>query len=238
MAKAVERYESDGTTAAEAVYDEGAVADGSSTAARRIWCKNASTSAEDLIGCIAGIDPVGENDGNDLVLIAPDVPFAAPGQPTAAASAGAGLEVGDYLYAITFLSANGETTQGTTRAVSTTGGNQRVSLSAIPTGPTGVTKRRIYRTEVGGSDLYMVAELANNSATTYVDSTPDSSLSDPPPTLNASGIPGAWADDDITLGTLAVDAFAACCMRYTVPAGTSQIGNPRRAYVTFEETGA
>ena len=238
MAKAVERYESDAVTAAEAVYDEGSVADGASTTARRIWWKNASTAAESLVGCIAGIDPIGENDGNDLVLIAPDVPFTAPGQPTAAATAGAGLEVGAYTYAITFVSANGETVPGTTRTVSTSGGNQQVSLSNIPTGPTGVTKRRIYRTEVGGSDLYLVYEIANNSATTYVDSTPDGSITEAPPSLNTSGTPGAWVATDIVLGTLAVGAFAACWMRYTVPAGTSQIGNPRRAYVTFEETGA
>jgi hypothetical protein len=27
-------------------------------------------------------------------------------------------------------------------------------------------------------------------------------------------------------------------MRYNVPAGASQVGNPRRGYVSFKETGA
>ena len=29
--------------------------------------------------------------------------------------------------------------------------------------------------------------------------------------------------------------YAPCWMRYNVPGGTSQVGNPRRAYVQFEE---
>jgi hypothetical protein len=40
-----------------------------------------------------------------------------------------------------------------------------VQLTNIPTGPSGVTKRRIYRTAVGGSQKMLVYEIANNTTT-------------------------------------------------------------------------
>jgi hypothetical protein len=238
MAKQVTRYASDGVTPAESVYDEGSVQDGSSTTPRRIWWKNASTEGETLEGCQFEIEAVGANDGGGYLQLAPDLPVSAPGQCSAALHTGIALEIGYYEYAITFVTANGETPAGTRRSITTTSGNQKVDLSAIPVGPSGVTKRRIYRTAVGGGALKLVAEIANNTATTYLDETPDASLGAAPPTLNTSGSPGTWTTDDVTLGDLSVGAYVACWMRYNVPAGTSQVGNPRRGYVSFKETGA
>ncbi len=50
-----------------------------------------------------------------------------------------------------------------------------------------------------------------------------------------SGVPGTWTTDPIVIGDMAVNDWAACWMRYNYPAGTPQVGNPRRAYVRFEE---
>jgi DNA-binding transcriptional LysR family regulator len=56
---------------------------------------------------------------------------------------------------------------------------QSVHLSGIPTGPTGVTGRALYRRS-GGQGLRFVATIAGNGATTYTDTTPNASLGGAP----------------------------------------------------------
>ena len=104
---------------------------------------------------------------------------AAPGAPTATATSGTGMGVGAYKYAVSFVAADGgETLAGTQASVTTTSGNTIVSLSSIPVDATGAaTARNIYRTKVGGSTLFLLHTLADNTTTTYSDSTPDASLS-------------------------------------------------------------
>jgi hypothetical protein len=53
---------------------------------------------------------------------------------------------------------------------------QRVSLAGLPLGATGVTARKIYRTAAGGSQLKLLATIADNTTPTYTDSTADASL--------------------------------------------------------------
>jgi len=236
MAKQVTKYESDGVTEAQSSYDEGTVNDGATTTARRAWWKNTSTNSETLEDCRFLRAQVGANDGYTMLQIAEDSPVSAPGAPSLALQAGSELEVGDYDYRVTFVTANGETTGGTLAEITTTGGNERVNLTSIPTGPTGVTKRRIYRTTVGGSQLKLVAEIADNVTTTYLDQVADGSLGANIPTLNTSGSADTWGAGPIEIGDITVGDYAACWMRYSVPSDTSQVGNPRRAYVQFEET--
>jgi hypothetical protein len=119
---------------------------------------------------------------------------------SASASAGSGLGIGSYQYAVTFLSQGGETTPSPVASVSTSSGNTLVNLSAIPIGPlttstpgiatNTVIGRNLYRTLVGGTQLYLLATLPNNTATTYSDSAPDSTLSGKPapPSVNTSGV--------------------------------------------------
>jgi len=54
--------------------------------------------------------------------------------------------------------------------------NQNISLTNIPLGPVGTTNRKIYRksSETGGG-YRLIATIANNTATTYTDSTADAS---------------------------------------------------------------
>jgi len=235
MAKQVTKYESDGVTPAQSSYDEGSVLDGAQTAPRRIWWKNTSTASETLQNCRFRRVQSGANDGLDFLEIAQDAPLSPPGAPTLALAAGTELGIGLYQYAVTFVTANGETTPGTQAQITTTSGNQRVQLSNIPIGPSGTTARRIYRSAVGGGQKKLVTTIADNITTSYLDQIPDGSLGASAPTLNTSGSPGTWQTANITIGGMAVGDYAPCWMRYNVPGGTSQVGNPRRAYVQFEE---
>jgi hypothetical protein len=235
MAKEVTRYAGDGVTPAESVYDEGSVQDGSSTTPRRIWWKNASTASETLQNCRFRRVQSGANDGLNFLEIAPDNPLTPPGAPTLALAAGTELGIGLYQYAVTFVTANGQTTPGTQAEITTTSANQRVQISSIPIGPSGTTARRIHRSAVGGGQKKLVTTINDNVTTSYLDQIPDASLGANAPTLNTSGSPGTWQTANITIGDMAVGDYAPCWMRYSVPGGTSQVGNPRRAYVQFEE---
>jgi hypothetical protein len=109
-----------------------------------------------------------------------------PGAPTAAVGA-AGALTGDYLYKITFVDDYGETSGGT-ESSTVSPSSQTVDLSAIPTGPTGVTARKIYRTAAGGATgtEKFVAELSDNTTTTYIDNIADGSLGADVPTSNTA----------------------------------------------------
>ncbi len=127
--------------------------------------------------------------------------YAAPtSAPAAARSAGSGLGVGIYQYLVTYITQGGETPAGPASSVTTTSGNQQVSLSNIPIAPSqlpqpaiatnNVIGRGIYRTAVGGSTFFYLTTLQDNSTTTYIDNAPDAALvtSAPPPTVNTSGV--------------------------------------------------
>lgn len=50
------------------------------------------------------------------------------------------------------------------------------TVSSIATGPTGTTKRYIYRTEAGGSTYYFLREIPDNATTSFVDNATDAEL--------------------------------------------------------------
>lgn len=123
--------------------------------------------------------------------------------PTATVQPGGNTGIGTYQYAVTLLTQGGETTPSPLASVVTSSGNQRVLLSNLPTGtlqmsPAGsgnnsVIGRNIYRTQVGGTQLSLLATLADATTTSYSDTQPDSvfSVQPPPPqapTVNSSGI--------------------------------------------------
>ena len=127
--------------------------------------------------------------------------FAAPTTgPTLSLAAGTNLGLGVYKYALTLLTQGGETTPGPLVQVTTTSSNQAVNLASIPLGPLAqalpavgtntVIGRNIYRTLAGGSTLCLLATLADNTTTTYLDTASDASLANmpQPPLINTSGI--------------------------------------------------
>jgi len=71
---------------------------------------------------------------------------------------------------------------------STTTALQQVSVSGIAIGASPTTSRKVYRTVVGGAQLKLLTTIADNTTTTYTDSTADGSLGANVPTSDTSGI--------------------------------------------------
>ena len=116
----------------------------------------------------------------------------APGLPTVALTgAGAGnVNAGAHRYRVTFVTADGETEGGTvSAAVTTTAGDGKVSVSAIPTGGSAVTSRKLYRTAADASTYLLLAIISGNTTTTYADNVADASLGAGCPTTNTTGDP-------------------------------------------------
>lgn len=149
----------------------------------------------------AGISPTGAAwwvERVEYPLLVPGSAIAAPAAaPILAASAGAGLGLGTYQYAVTFVTASGETTPGPLGSITTTSGNQQVQLTNIPLGPASpsvggavvtVLARRLYRTVAGGSALLLLATINDTTTTSYTDSAADSALTLAAPTVNTAGL--------------------------------------------------
>lgn len=127
--------------------------------------------------------------------------FTPPGSGAIATiQAGSGLSIGTYQYAVTLLSQGGETPPSPISSVTTSSGNARVNLSSIPLGAAQSTipgiatntviGRNLYRSQVGGTTLFLLATIPDDTTTSYIDSAPDSTLSGmpSPPVLNTSGV--------------------------------------------------
>jgi|SRR5690348_2858234 len=107
-----------------------------------------------------------------------------PAAPSGSLAASTNLGIGAYKYAVTFVDRTGETTPGTQFNITTTSGNQAVNLTSIPLGPKETvgstvlltTKRRIYRTAVGGTQLKLLTTINDNTTTTFNDAIADGSL--------------------------------------------------------------
>ena len=116
---------------------------------------------------------------------APTAPTVALISPAAAGN----VDNGAHIYRVTFVTADGETEGGTvsssvTVADKTTNG--KVTVSAIPTGGSLVTSRKLYRTIAGGSTYLLLATIADNTTTSYTDNIADSSLGAGAPTTNTT----------------------------------------------------
>jgi len=98
----------------------------------------------------------------------------------ASADGGAGaMEAGVYSYKVTYVyDSYQESNASAVTGTITQAASHQVALSSIPKGSatSGVTARKIYRTEHDGSVYYYLATISDNTTTTYADNTPDSSL--------------------------------------------------------------
>lgn len=114
------------------------------------------------------------------------VGVAAPTSAPTLAVSGSGILNATYYYLVTYVTANGETNNGTLSA-SVAPANQQVNLTNIPIGPAGVTARRIYRTKANPSwpyPTYLLTTINDNTSTTYTDNVPDGNLGGGPVNLN------------------------------------------------------
>lgn len=124
--------------------------------------------------------------------------------------------------------------------VANTATANRVSVSGIPIGGTGVTQRKLYRTATGASQLKLLTTIADNTTTTYADSTADASLGANAPGSDASGLAqpeGQVAPGSTSIVVANTSAFRAAggravigngqqVIRYTGVAATSLTGIP------------
>ncbi|HET6863690.1 MAG TPA: hypothetical protein VFH37_00590 [Candidatus Saccharimonadales bacterium] len=162
-------------------------------------------------------------------------PISAPGAPGVTATTGSDLGVGTYRYKVTYVTANGETTGGTTASVTTTSGNQDVNVSSIPIGPAGTIARKLYRTVVNGADgsQQLLTTVNDNSTTSFLDNIPDGSLGAALPGSNT-----ATTNNNETSVSFATIAGAAS---YRIYRGTSPGGENSYQTTTtqpFIDTGA
>lgn len=90
------------------------------------------------------------------------------------------LFVGTYKYKFEFVYANGSSVPSASTSVVTVTGSTKVNLTNIPTTYgttiTGVIARKVYRTEVNGSDYKLLVTFNDDTTTTYQDNIADSSL--------------------------------------------------------------
>ena len=106
----------------------------------------------------------------------------APSSNLSYAAGGAGALTGIYTYNVTYVTALGETAPWSGTPAQLTLSSQQASLTNIPIGPTGVLKRRIYRSKANPGEVkntYFLTEIADNTTTTFTDNTADASLGSP-----------------------------------------------------------
>lgn len=94
-------------------------------------------------------------------------------------SSGGSVDNGAHYYAVTFVTAIGESRPYfISSAITTTAGNNTVTLTIPVSTDYRVTARKIYRTKAGANayDDYLLTTVNDNTTTSYVDTAADSSL--------------------------------------------------------------
>ena len=141
---------------------------------------------QNLIMGSNGFDPIWVYDGDTTANVTWDL-----GACKAVASVSSGsMGIGNYYYAVTVAATAGTSGVSTvdtwvSDAVSntTTTTSGCVALSHIPLGPPGTYGRKIYRTKSGGSQLYYVGIITDNSTTTFSDTVADGAISTVQPSV-------------------------------------------------------
>lgn len=106
--------------------------------------------------------------------------IAVPAAPTFNANIDGSLTAGTYYFKYTFVDEDGyESNGGTASAVMTAGAtpNDGIKINIAASGDAKITKRRIYRTTVGGSIYYYDGEVADNTTLTYNSTISDADIS-------------------------------------------------------------
>ena len=113
--------------------------------------------------------------------------------PTVNTSGAGYMDPGTYDYVVTFVTAAGETTPGpASNAVTTDTLHTIVALTAIPTGPAGVTQRNVYRRLNQAGTFKRLGALGDNVTTALNDGSPNAALGANAPAANTTG--GAYVE--------------------------------------------
>ena len=121
----------------------------------------------------------------------------------------------------TYLVTTPDASLGVAAPTTNTATANQVALSNLAIGGATVTQRSIYRTKAGLSQLQLVATLANNTATTYVDAIADAALGANAPSADTSGI--LQPDGQVNAGATSIPVAGA--VAFTPTGGWAIIGN-------------
>jgi hypothetical protein len=102
------------------------------------------------------------------------------------ATSGGALTIGPHYWSVTFVIGSSETVPGpVSNTLNVLTGSQTVPLTNIPIGPYGTTQRNIYRTNSGGTQLYYIGAILDNTGTTFTDTYADNQTT-PAPTVSTA----------------------------------------------------
>lgn len=200
-----------------------------------------------LDGLIASIAAIGANDGFNQVRFATDpdtvgTPFNFVGVLSGPGAGGVFASAVLHSYRITATNATGETTGAIEISVDVDDVTKKVTLTW--TQPTGATGYRIYRTTTAGSYVSpaLLTIIANGGTTQFTD---DGSAvtAGALPTENttagagpAFGTPPTLGASPLAIGEFEIGEQFIYWIGLVVPAGTSELGNPRQAQIEFDES--
>ena len=127
---------------------------------------------------VNGTDGVFKYNGTNVRTVG----ITAPGAPTFNANVNGSLTIGNYYFKYTFVDEDGyESNGGTVSAVMAAGANPNdgIKINIAASGDAKVTKRRIYRTTVGGASdgiFYYDGEVGDNTTLTYSSTASDATI--------------------------------------------------------------
>lgn len=129
---------------------------------------------EDRLVFCNGLDVNYKYDGAEKPQsVSIDTPSTSP----SAAAGNAGDPDGTYKYRVSFRNSRDGTESLACDEVSVTVSSQEINLTSIPVSTNAqVNQRRIYRTVAGGSTFRYLADIDDNTTTTYTDTTADASM--------------------------------------------------------------
>lgn len=149
-----------------------------------------------------------------------------PAAPVAALNAVAGNLTGTYEWAVTFVTATGETLMSAvSNPVTITA--QQANLTAIPVGGPGTTQRKIYRDRNGLGNWRLVGTLADNTTTIFTDNVTNAAhdANAPAPTVDTAHqvIVNAQAEDTGADGNVSIGVISELS---GAPTGAVGVTNP------------
>ena len=125
---------------------------------------------------VNGIDTMMKYDMSNVRLNG----IAVPSAPTFNANVDGSLTAGTYYFCYTFVDEDGYESNGGTASAAMTAEadpNDGITINIAASDDTKITKRRIYRTTVGGSIYYYDGEVADNETLTYNSTISDADIS-------------------------------------------------------------
>lgn len=111
-------------------------------------------------------------------LLSPLISHPPVGAGSVSFSSGGALSAGTYSWYVTFTTPGEGETEPSLLVTSGPSAGAQANLDGIPSGPYGVTGRNLYRTAAGGATATLLAVIADNTTTRWVDADSDASIAE------------------------------------------------------------